>query len=467
MQTIRARAHNVLCAFVCVVVWWSCLAGPAAAAEPDAPQSVIIVFADGVAPTQWEFGRMSSQVLRGRPYAVTDTVFRQGGFGLLKTYSADAMVTDSAASATAMSIGHKTNNYMVGVKPDGSAGRTVMQAARAAGKRIGLVTTAAVYDASPAAFSVQALNRRDSQKIVDEYVKLEPDVLLGGGAAFFLPERQGGRRTDGRNVLEDLGSRGYAVARTTAELAAAQSRRLVGLFAPGDMAFEIDRDPATQPTTAEMMAAALRTLSRDSPSGFVLFVENENTDTAGHQNDAAALMHALWAVDDALRVALDFQKQNPRTLIIVTGDHEAGGLAVTHPPRSPLPGKTPAVPGQPELDRISRITMSFDQLIRRSGRTPAAEVLDPLLAKHFPGFTLDADLRDELVNPRPSASSYGPHGIYAKMVARQTGIHWGTSGHTTEPVAVGAIGPGAERFRGYLDNTDFARILHDLIGTGR
>jgi len=92
-------------------------------------------------------------------------------------------------------------------------------------------------------------------------------------------------------------------------------------------------------------------------------------------------------------------------------------------------------------------------------------VLDELLAKHFPGFRLDPDLRELILKQQPLERnySYGVQNVLGRMVARQTGYYWGTSGHTPEPVLVGAMGPGAELFRGYQDNTDFGRHLHRLI----
>ena len=230
---------------------------------------------------------------------------------MLTVHSADSFVTDSAAAATAMSIGHKTNNGMTGMTPDGTRMSTVMEAAKSAGKRIGLVTTAAVHDATPAAFAAHAKSRREAQAIVDQFLALEPDVLLGGGRDFFLPKGTGGgRRTDGRDVLAAFGARGYDVVQTPAALGEARGRRLVGLFADEDLDHEIDRDAKEQPSTAEMTAAALRVLSADNPNGFVLLVENEGIDTAGHRNDAAALMRDLWALDDALQVVLEFQRRD-------------------------------------------------------------------------------------------------------------------------------------------------------------
>ncbi len=199
----------------------------------------------------------------------------------------------------------------------------------------------------------------------------------------------------------------------------------------------------------------------------MLLVENENTDTAGHANDAAALMRALWAFDDAVKVALEFQRRHPDTLLIVTGDHETGGFSPTYALKdlSTLSSKNRFYAGDEQLRMLGRITMSHGMVKEKLGKKPAAEVLDRLLAEHYPEFRLDADLRELLLNGKTMERNYSyvPQNLLGRMVARQTGFYWGTSGHTPQPVAVGAIGPGAERFRGYQDNTDFGKHLHQLI----
>jgi alkaline phosphatase len=439
---------------------------PAIAAQP--PKNIIIMFADGAALTQWEFGRYSSERLRKQPFAVTDVVFKQGVLGLLTTHSANSMVTDSAAAATAMAIGVKTDNFMIGVTPDGKPGKNAVEAARAAGKRVGLVTTTTVYDASPASFSVHAGNRGEAQLIVDQYLALEPDVLFGGGADYFLPTGTlGGKRKDGKDVIAAFAAKGYQVVRNTGELNAATSSRVLGLFAEDDMGYELDRDPVTTPSTAEMTAAALRTLSQSSPNGFLLFVENQNPDNAGHDNDISALMHAMWAFDDAVKVALEFQRRNSDTLVIVTADHETGGLSITYALKDLilLSRQNRFYAGQAHLESISRITMSQNAVSKRLGRKPSSEMLDQLLSQHFPGFRLDDDLREAILKQRPVELNFSrltPNAL-GRMVSRQSGFYWGTAGHTTEPVAVGAIGPGAALFRGYQDNTDFGKHLHRLI----
>jgi alkaline phosphatase len=367
-----------------------------------------------------------------------------------------------------MSTGHKVVNGAVSITPDGKPQKTLMQAAKAAGKRIGLVTTATVYDATPAAFAVNAKSRRDSQELVDLLYALEPDVLLGGGAEYFLSAAAGGKRKDGKDIIAAFRAKGHQVARNTGELKAAGGGKVLGLFASEDMDFELDRDPAQEPSTAEMAAAALKALSQNSPNGFVLLVENENTDTAGHANDAPSLMRALWAFDDAVKVALEFQRRNPDTLLIVTGDHETGGFSPTYAQKdlSTLSSSNRFYAGDEQFRMIEGVTMSLGMLKEKLGKKPTSEALDALVAKHFPGFRFDDDLRALLLGGKTLERnfSYVPQNLLGRMIARQTGFYWGNSGHTSQPVAVGAIGPGAELFSGYQDNTDFGKILHRLVG---
>ena len=117
---------------------------------------------------------------------------------------------------------------------------------------------------------------------------------------------------------------------------------------------------------------------------------------------------------------------------------------------------------------IAGIRMSLDKAAERLGAKPTAEALDKVIAEGFPSFRLDEDLRDAILNRRAIErnATYLPQSTLGRMIARQTGAYWGTAGHTPEPVAVGAIGPGAIGFRGYMDNTDFAKELHKLIDSG-
>jgi alkaline phosphatase len=154
--------------------------------------------------------------------------------------------------------------------------------------------------------------------------------------------------------------------------------------------------------------------------------------------------------------------------VIVTGDHETGGFSPTYAQKDlgSAGSDNRLFAGDEQFRMLERVSMSLGMLREKLGGKPDAASLDALLAKHFPGFRLDDDLRALLLAGRPLERNftYSPHNLIGRMVSRQTGFYWGTSGHTSEPVAVGAIGPGAELFRGYQDNTDFGKHLHRLLG---
>jgi len=127
------------------------------------------------------------------------------------------------------------------------------------------------------------------------------------------------------------------------------------------------------------------------------------------------------------------------------------------------------VSGDLQLQMIGRITMSLNTAKDKLGDKPTAAMLDELLAKHFPGFTLDKDLRELVLAQRPlerNAVAMPQHAL-ARMIARQTGYYWGTGGHTPEPVVIGAMGPGAQTFRGYQDNTEVGKRIQQLIAGGK
>ena len=445
------------------------------------PKNIIIMFADGTTSSQYEFGRYSSALLRQQPFAVTDIVMAKGRYQLMKTESANYFVTDSAAAASAMSIGYKVNNGAISITPDGKLPPTIMKVAKDKGKRIGLLSTAPIYDASPAAFSVHAKSRRDNELIVNQYLELAPEVLMGGGSNYFLPSSfSGGKRQDGQNVIEAFQAKGYQYIHKPEQLNQTKSSKLLGLFADEDLDYEIDRNKRDTPSLSQMLKVALEVLNQDSKKnnnkGFVLFAENENTDSAGHQNDVAALMRDLWAFDDAVKVALDFQKQNPDTLIIVTGDHETGGFAPTYGRKNLGPaGRTNYQNVEIEqLKQIERYKISLKEFSEKfkakakqtSNNTELRDYLTTLLQDNFPGLILDDDLREKILSQGQLGpnSNYLPANILGLAIARQTGFYWGSSGHTPTPITVAAIGPGAEIFKGFDDNTAFAVKLKKLMG---
>ena len=197
--------------------------------------------------------------------------------------------------------------------------------------RLGLVTNAPVYDASPAAFVCHVPSRRDYAAIIDRYLELEPYVLMGGGKEQFLPKSQpGSRRTDETDMIAAFEKKGYRLADTKEELERPTSGKLLGLFAPRDMSFELDRDKDREPSVYDMTRATIRLLHDQNPRGFFAFIESENIDSAAHISDIASVIHDYREFDRAVGLAYDFYRKYPHdTLIIVTSDHETGGLGFT------------------------------------------------------------------------------------------------------------------------------------------
>jgi alkaline phosphatase len=260
-------------------------------------------------------------------------------------------------------------------------------------------------------------------------------------------------------------AKGYRVVRTAPELrAAGTDARLLGLFADDDMAHAIDRGATSEPSLVEMTEAALRVLDRGDGRGFVLLVESEGTDVAGHANDVAALVRDLWEFDRAVAVGLAFQARAPAdTLVVVAGDHETGGLTPTLARRAG--GSNVLISSGEHLEMIGRITMSISRAAAVLGRAPAPDAVDALVTRHFPGFTLDPDLRDAILQRRTPDLNFlaATEAALSRMIARRTGFYWASSAHSGDPVVVGALGPGADLFRGWRDNTEFGRALHRLL----
>jgi len=251
--------------------------------------------------------------------------------GLVRTHSADAAVTDSAASATAMACGIKTNNGMLSVAPDGTAYRTILEILDKKGWRIGLVATSTITHATPAAFAAHMPSRSQQQQIARQMLDCRVDILLGGGRKYWLPEGYGsGVRTDGQNLLAQAQAGGWQIIETKQQLNNLPPGPAIGLFA-NDALTTIEPEPSL----SEMAAAAIKLLSSTSKDWFApepkffVMIEGSQIDQAAHANDAERCIRQTLLFDMAVKEALDFASMDKHTLLIVTADHETGGLALT------------------------------------------------------------------------------------------------------------------------------------------
>lgn len=295
----------------------ACVVAPrTATAADETPRGIVLVVGDGMGSAHFTLARL----LRGADYRIGTLP----QVGLVATDSANDLVTDSAAAATAYATGVKTNDGYLGTDPSGRPQETVVEAAEARGLATGLVTTAIFGDATPAAFASHVEDRHELDVIIPQMTSRGIDVLASTGL-----ERFG---DDDRSTLDALASaHGYQAVRTAAELASADEGPVLAVFPSG----ELDAQSPEMPL-AKLATWSLERLARN-PHGFFLLVEHEGTDTASHRNRSDALMSAVVELDKTVGAVLDFARTHGDILVIVVGDHETGGLQ--------LAGK----PGEPEL----------------------------------------------------------------------------------------------------------------------
>mgnify|MGYP001827115146 FL=1 len=287
------------------------------AAGNDYPENIILFIGDGMGVSHVTAGKIS----RGNIH-----LERFSTVGLVTTHSADRLVTESAAASTALATGYKTNNRAISVSVDREPLKTLFEYAKEQAKSIGVVVTSSVTHATPAAFMAHADDRDQQDDIAEQIANSGIDVLIGGGWAYFVPAASlGSKRKDQKNLLAELETR-MPLILTDDKLSASMhtdTRKLAALMSPGSLPKAADRDYSM----ARLTRSAMQILSKNR-NGFVLMVEGSQIDWAAHYHDPQYLVAELIDFDEAVGAGLDFAEKNRRTLIVVTADHETGGLAV-------------------------------------------------------------------------------------------------------------------------------------------
>lgn len=353
-------------------------------------------------------------------------------------------VTDSAASATAMATGVKTYNGAIGVGNDHSKLKSVLEGAKEKGKGTGLVATAEITHGTPAAFGAHVTQRKSMSAIADDYYQdrvnghHKIDVLLGGGTNWFI-------RKD-RNLVKEFVNDGYSFISNLNELEQDDNSQVLGLFAKGGLPKMIDRSTDV-PSLADMTASAIKRLNKKD-NGFFLMVEGSQIDWAAHDNDIVGAMSEMEDFEKAFKVAIDFAKKDKHTLVIATADHSTGGFTigaqgqynwyssvVKAVKRTPDYIAKKIVNGANVQDTLTKyidfpLTRNEIRLVERATRTQKVKNIDNAI--------------EEIINARSFTG-------------------WTTKGHTGEDVNVYAFGPGSERFKGQIDNTDHAKIIFEIL----
>lgn len=439
------------------------LATPPCPVDAAPAKNVILLMTDGTSSTHITLTRW----YKGAPLAL-DSILVGG----LRTYSAESIITDSAPAATAFATGYKSNSKFLGVLPEKTtvpgvaaiaAGdeykpvATVLEGARLLGKSVGLVATSQVQHASPAGFSAHTPFRDRYELIAKQQVYGNIDVVFGGGRQYLLPKEQGGTRADSLNLVEVLKERGVPVLETRDELLKFKGKKAWGLFAPEAMMYDLDRQTLApqEPSLAEMTGKAIETLSKNE-KGFFLFVEASKVDWAAHANDPTGVVSDLLAYDEAVRVALEFAKNDGNTLVMAFADHGTGGMSI----------------GRKEFYKI------YDKL-------PYATVLDPLKQAAFTGegmdqiigadrsefnirmqmmqnFAVDDLTAEEIIAIQKAPRKRAFATVVGPILSKRAAIGWIYTGHTGEDLFLYAFGPNKPT--GLIENTDIAKITAQSLG---
>ncbi|MDR2118078.1 MAG: alkaline phosphatase [Tannerellaceae bacterium] len=273
-------------------------------------KNVIILIGDGMGTAQVYAG------LTGNKGSLH--VERCHFVGFSKTYSANAYITDSAAGGTAIACGTKTNNGAIGVDADGNLVKSVLEYAAENGLATGVVVSCDVTHATPASFVAHQANRGMAEEIAEDYVKSDLDVFIGGGRKNFE------ERSDKQNLTDKLKEKDFTIAYNLEDAKKVTSGKLVALVA--------DEHPEKYPERGELLPEGVQTainILKQNDKGFCLMVEGSQIDWACHSNITEEAVSEMIDLDRTIKIAFDYADKDPNTLVIITADHETGGMTLT------------------------------------------------------------------------------------------------------------------------------------------
>jgi alkaline phosphatase len=288
---------------------------PVSYAAEQKPKNIILLIGDGMGVAQITAGLYSNNNrLSLEKFPV---------IGFHKSYSSSDLITDSAAGATAFACGVKTYNGAIGLSADTIPCTTILEEAERNRLATGLITTCKIVDATPAAFYAHQNLRVMNEEIAVDFLKTEIDLMIGGGKRYF--DR---REVDNRDLYEELQQKGYVVT----DYSRAELSQL-GLNAKQNFVyFTADTDPVPAEAGRDYLPYAVKQalpfLEQRSDKGFFLMVEGSQIDWAGHAKKGNTVISEMLDFDKAVEAALDYARKRGNTLVLVTGDHETGGLSI-------------------------------------------------------------------------------------------------------------------------------------------
>jgi len=275
------------------------------------PKNIILMVGDGMGVAQIYAGLTANHGTLNLEQCTT--------VGFHKNQASDQYVTDSAAGATAFASGQKTYNGAIGVDANGKSIPTILEEAEKNGLATGLVATCSITHATPACFISHQPSRSLDENIALDFLKTDIDVFIGGGRKFFT------QRNDGLNLSDSLKARGYQIANSIAEAQQITSGKLAAFLADEQQArFSAGRaDELVKSTEVALQ------LLKSNKKGMFMMIEGSQIDWGGHGNDTQYIVDEMIDFDNAIGKVINFAKKDGKTLVVITADHETGGLILT------------------------------------------------------------------------------------------------------------------------------------------
>ncbi|MET0300860.1 MAG: alkaline phosphatase [Flavitalea sp.] len=284
--------------------------GNAQTRQTGKPKKIILLIGDGMGAAQIYAGLTANKG--------SLNLERCTAVGFHKNQASDAWVTDSGAGATALSIGYKSYNGSIGVDATKVARPTILEIAERYKLATGLVASCSITHATPASFIAHQPSRKMVEEIANDFLATDIDVFIGGGKDHFA------KRKDGKNLLDSLKARGYQVADSLPEIKKIRSGKLAGFIANQEPAKVLEGRGGQ---LVESMNTALTILDQNK-NGFFLMVEGSQIDWGGHANEIDYVTSEMIDFDKAIGAAIDYAAKDKNTLVIITADHETGGLSL-------------------------------------------------------------------------------------------------------------------------------------------
>nr|WP_240647256.1 alkaline phosphatase [Paenibacillus nanensis] len=426
-------------------------------AEAAPSKNLIVLIGDGMGPAQVSAARNYLMYNKGINHLTLDSYY----VGQATTYAdrgedggtvVSGVVTDSASAGTAFATGNKTYNAAISISNEDVSVpfASVIEASELAGKATGLVSTARITHATPAVYASHVRSRDNENAIASQYLESGVDVLLGGGSANFLSKEENGKRSD-ESIIDNFESLGYTYVSDREGLNGLTEKngKVLGLFGGSHVSYVPDRTDAT-PNLAEMTEKALDILSQDE-DGFTIMIEGGRIDHASHANDFPTTVQEVLDFDAAVKVAMEFAKKDGNTSVVITADHETGGLSLSRDNIYEL-----------NLDLWDKQKHSSEYLIGKLKEAETVEDIKTIVAEN----TWITDLTDEEAAYilTGDGSSYGREGGYNAVISKRLLVGWSGHGHSAVDVGVWAYGPIAELVSGQIDNTRIATASAEVIG---